>query len=100
MNVTHVHYGNVFVTGDILGQAQQGGYEIYSKSNKQFSITAEIYADTIEKKNCSVASSNINLWSINRYDCSVNKYRIDANKLGVNATMTTIKLNQLNLDGQ
>ena len=97
----------VYVRGVVVGQRQQGEYEIYSKSNKLYAgHSAEINAPSVK------------IQSTNRYDICDAEYRIDTNNLDINATkghicwiasdnsattensVTTIKSNQLNLDGQ
>ena len=89
------------------GQVQHGDYEIYSKMNKLCTgDSAKINAPSIK------------IHSTNRYDSCNAEYRIDTDNLDINATrvhigyisadnkastensVTTIKSNQLNLDGQ
>ena len=97
----------VYVSGGVLGQPQQGDYQIYSKTNKLYATdTAEINAPIVS------------IHSRNRYDICDAEYKIVTDNLDINATrvhigwitpdnqtttensVTTIKSNQLNLDGQ
>ena len=97
----------IYVSGGVLGQPQQGNYEIYSKTNK-------LYASELAEIN----APNISIHARDRYDTCDGEYRINTDNLDINATrvhigyvmldnqtttensVTTIKSNQLNLDGQ
>ena len=80
----------VFVTGGVLGQRQQGDNEIYSKLKKQFCDEGQLNANSMRLENSGVGSANISLWSTNHYDCCNNEYQFDANKLNITATKVHI----------
>ena len=64
----------VFVSGGVLGEFQQGDYEIYSKSNKLFANSAEINAP------------HVKIHSTDRYKRCDNQDKVHANKLDINAS--------------